>query len=218
VPDRPSSMQVGAELRPRASPHRTMSRGDHDAPCAQGKPERSGKSGARSREGGTRRAGQRPRNALAAWRDRRSSARGWHRCAAVQWISRVDGRDVPKCSIKSSRIARIGSAGGEPFRKTPGQGFVRKARPRGAGHRILHNARSLPSGGKIHCTTRILCHLRAGIAHLGIARAGKASSPSDGAPGSGDGASRPNAASCPAAAHEDWQRWADMRSVSIAAG
>lgn len=171
MPNRPSSMQVGAELRPRASPHRTMSRGDHDAPCAQGKPERSGKSGARSREGGTRRAGQRPRNALAAWRDRRSSARGWHRCAAVQWISRVDGRDVPKCSIESGRIARIGSAGDEPFRKTPGQGLARKSRPKGAGHRILHNARSLPSGGKIYCTTRILCHLRAGIAHLGIARA-----------------------------------------------
>ena len=61
------------------------------------------------------------------------------------------------CSIQSGRITCIEPIGGARFCKTPGQGFAREVHPRGADHRMLHNARFLPTDGEIYCRARDLC-------------------------------------------------------------
>ncbi len=64
------------------------------------------------------------------------------------------------CSIRSGRIACIEPIGSARFCKTPGQGFAREVHPRGADHRMLHNARFLPTDGEIYCRARDLCRRR----------------------------------------------------------
>lgn len=64
------------------------------------------------------------------------------------------------CSIQSGRIACIEPIGGARFCKTPGQGFAHEAHARGADHRMLHNARFLPTDGEIYCRARDLCRRR----------------------------------------------------------
>jgi hypothetical protein len=64
------------------------------------------------------------------------------------------------CSTSSGRTAQIESVGGTAYYKTPGQRFAREPEPRGVGHRMLHNAQSLPGGGEFYCIVRNLCHLQ----------------------------------------------------------